>query len=96
MGIFLTSSRHSVVLSLLTLAAIVSVGAVSQTPPPSPDPPLAPALAQLQNPIPTAQLAFLSGYAGRTTKELMKDKQFHALLKASIPHTEYHYGATCR
>ena len=47
---------------------------------------------QLQHVIPQAQLAFLNGYAGRTTKQLLKDKQFHAVMKEAVPRTEYHYG----
>lgn len=47
---------------------------------------------QFQNSFPPGRLAFLNGYAGRTTKEVMKDKQFKALMKLMIPRTEYHYG----
>ncbi len=89
MGIALTSSRRSV-LYLLTLAAILPMAVVSHPQPTAP--PLASQPAQFQNPIAAGQLAFLIGYAGRTTKELMKDKQFRALMKVTIPHTEYHYG----
>jgi uncharacterized protein YecT (DUF1311 family) len=46
----------------------------------------------LENPIPNDQLAFLSGYAGRPTKELLKDKAFGRMMKAVIPKTTYHYG----
>ena len=35
--------------------------------------------AVLQNAFPAGELAFLSGYAGRTTKNLMKDKQSRRL-----------------
>lgn len=45
-----------------------------------------------QHRIPSAQLAFLNDYAGKTTKDLMKDKRFRALLKEMTPSTEYHYG----
>jgi uncharacterized protein YecT (DUF1311 family) len=47
---------------------------------------------EFQNLLPADQLAFLNGYAGRTTKELMKDKQLRSLMKKMVPHTEYHYG----
>lgn len=54
--------------------------------------PAAPEYVQFQNLIPPGQVAFLNAYAGRTTKELMKDKQFKAVKKLMIPRTEYHYG----
>jgi hypothetical protein len=54
---------------------------------PVPVPPVA-----WQHRIPSAQLAFLNDYAGKTTKEVMKDKRFRALLKEMTPSTEYHYG----
>ena len=73
---------------LLAVAAIFRVVAVSQTPAPQ----AVPQAPVLQNPIPAGDLAFLGGFTGRTTKELMKDKQFRALKKAMIPRTEYHYG----
>jgi len=55
-----------------------------------PEPPPAPAI--FQNHIPAQQLAFLNDYAGRTAKEIQKDKRFRALMKLAIPRTEYHYG----
>lgn len=61
--------------------------ALPSGPTPPPPPP-----AVFQTPIPAAQLAFLSSYAGRTTKELWKDKQFRHLLKLVIPRSGYHYG----
>ena len=63
---------------------------LSQTPAPAPQ--AVPQPPVLQNRLPAGDLAFLGGYAGRTTKELMKDKQFRALKKAMIPRTEYHDG----
>ena len=90
MGIALVSSRCSAAACLLALVGIFAVAAVSQIP--SPAPPAVPQAPVLQNPIPAGDLSFLSGYAGRTTKELMKDKQFRALKKAMMPRTEYHYG----
>ncbi len=56
-------------------------------PPPGPPP-----QAVFQNRIPADQLAFLSGYAGATPTELMKDKRFKALMKLITPRTTYHYG----
>src|SRR5580692_11826906 len=90
MALVLISSRCIVVFSVLALAAVLSLDAVSQEPAPAPQ--AAPQPTLLQNPVSAGQLAFLSAYAGRTTKDLLKDKQFHALIKATIPHTEYHYG----
>ena len=93
MGFALKSSRWGVLVSILTASAALPSTSVSQTSSTAPTPPLAPQPAQFQNPIAAGQLAFLSGYAGRTTKELMKDKQFRALMKLTIPRTEYHYGS---
>lgn len=56
----------------------------AQAPPPAP--------AAFQNLISGDQLAFLKDYDGKTSKEIMKDKRFHALMKEAIPRTEYHYG----
>jgi uncharacterized protein YecT (DUF1311 family) len=57
-------------------------------PPPEPPPPP----AVFHNPIPSDQLAFLNDYAGKTAKEIMKDKRFRKLMKLATPSTEYHYG----
>ena len=62
--------------------------AAQEQPPPLPPPPP----VVFQNPIPSDQLAFLSGYAGQQTRDLEKDKRFRSLMKAAIPRTEYHYG----
>jgi uncharacterized protein YecT (DUF1311 family) len=51
-----------------------------------------PAPAVFQNPIPPDQLTFLNDYAGKTAKDIQKDKRFRALMKLAIPRTEYHYG----
>jgi len=56
-------------------------------PPPGPPPP-----AVFQNPMPVDQLIFLNDYAGRSAKDLRKDKRFKNLLKQITPRTEYHYG----
>jgi uncharacterized protein YecT (DUF1311 family) len=53
---------------------------------------LEPAFVQFQNPIAGERLAFLNGFAGHKVKDLIKDKQFRALMKTVIPRTEYHYG----
>ena len=91
MAIVQASSRRFAAFPLMTLMAVFLLSFVpsgAQTVPASP----AQQYVEFQNPIPPAQLAFLSGYAGHTTKELKKDKQFRALLKLTIPRTEYHYG----
>ncbi|MGO8757042.1 MAG: lysozyme inhibitor LprI family protein [Terracidiphilus sp.] len=56
-------------------------------PPPGPPPP-----ANLQNLIPTDQLSFLKDYANQPTRNLLKDRRFHNLMKLAISRTEYHYG----
>ena len=42
--------------------------------------------------FPEDQLTFLNDYAGKTSREIQKDKRFRALMKMAIPRTEYHYG----
>jgi uncharacterized protein YecT (DUF1311 family) len=61
---------------------------VANAPPPEPSPPP----AVFQNRIPADQLAFLNDYAGKTAREIQKDKRFRNLMKLAIPRTEYHYG----
>jgi uncharacterized protein YecT (DUF1311 family) len=63
-------------------------GAQPEPPPPPP--------VTFQNAIPSDQLAFLSAYAGKPAKELLKDKQFRNILKQVTPNTEYHYGRDMR
>lgn len=46
-----------------------------------------------QNQIPSVNLAFLNEFAGKTSKDVVKDKRFHALVKGVIPKTMYHYGS---
>ncbi|MGD0737280.1 MAG: lysozyme inhibitor LprI family protein [Terracidiphilus sp.] len=80
----------------LVFATIIPAGlpAAAQDPAPAqaqPETPPPPPVV-LDNPIPSDQLAFLSAYAGRPTKELFKDKQFRALMKRVTPNTTYHYG----
>lgn len=64
--------------------------AASRPPATPPDP--TPIGAVFENPIPSDRLSFLNDYAGHRAKEALKDKRLHALLKAVIPRTEYHYG----
>ena len=56
-----------------------------------PEPPLAPAV--FQDPIPSAQLAFLSDYAGRPSVDVTRNKRFRKLMKQVIPRSEFHYGS---
>ena len=74
---------------VLAMSAAAVAGAAQQ---PAEDPaaPLAPAV--FANQIPAAQLAFIQSYQGKRPKDLMKDKQFKAILKLAIPSTTYHYG----
>ena len=104
MRLFPTSFHASQIQS--TLAFTVLAGgillspAAAQNSGPAQQPPAAPAAqpapfpppAVFENRIPAAQLAFLLDYAGRSTKEVTKDKRFHALMKQIIPRTTYHYG----
>ncbi len=48
--------------------------------------------AIFQRPIPPADLAFISQFAGATSNELYRDKQFRKLMKAAIPDCMFHYG----
>ena len=50
------------------------------------------AAAVFQNPIPAAQLAFLSDYSGKTARSILKDKRFRNLTKRAIPDSECRYG----
>jgi uncharacterized protein YecT (DUF1311 family) len=81
---------------LLTVFLQVSpVGCVLQTCAAGQDPadtPAPPPRVVFQNLIPSDQLAFLNDYAGKTAKEVMKDKRFRHLLKLATPRTTYHYG----
>lgn len=90
MAIAEASCRPFGALPLMTLTAVllslVPSGAQTVTAPPIQQ------YVAFENAIPPAQLAFLNGYSGHTTKELRKDKQFRAVLKLTIPRTEYHYG----
>ncbi|MGD0893031.1 MAG: hypothetical protein ABR923_16030 [Terracidiphilus sp.] len=79
-----------VAIAALVLVAVAASAQDANNAPPPPEPPPPP--VTFQNTIPSAQLAFISGYAGKPTKELVKDKQFRAIMKQVTPNTEYHYG----
>src|SRR6185312_950385 len=49
--------------------------------------------ALFQKPMPTAELAFLTQFAGKTSNELYRDKQFRKLMKEFVPDCLYHYGS---
>jgi hypothetical protein len=66
-----------------------SSGAQQADAPPPPEGPPAP--ATFKDPIPADQLSFLSGYAGKAPKEIMKDKRFRQLEKEITPSTRYFY-----
>jgi hypothetical protein len=84
-------------IAALAFAAFIpaTLPASAQDPAPQaqaqPEPPPSPPVV-FQNTFPADQLAFLSTYAGRPTRELLKDRQFRALLKRITPNTVYHYG----
>jgi uncharacterized protein YecT (DUF1311 family) len=48
--------------------------------------------ALFQKPIPSDQLTFLNAFAGMTTNDLVRDKQFRKLLRSVIPDCIFHYG----
>jgi len=70
---------------------LLAGSAVAQRPDYLP-PGTSPVQAGFTNRIPTGQMAFLNDYAGKTGKEIQKDKRFRSLLKLAIPRTTYHYG----
>jgi len=53
-------------------------------------PPFDPSI--FQNPIPSDQLAFLKGFAGLTSDQAIRDKQYRKLLQRVVPNCEFHYG----
>jgi hypothetical protein len=81
---------------LLTLTAGLSRLAVAQDQPPpfqgqqTAEPTYDQAI--FQNRIPAGQLAFLNQFAGWTTKDVVRDKQFRKLMKSVVPDCEFHYG----
>jgi uncharacterized protein YecT (DUF1311 family) len=74
---------------LITGPPAANTGAqdAANVPPPESPPP-----AVFQNRIPADQLTFLDDYAGRSARDIQKDKRFRNLMKLAIPRTEYHYG----
>ncbi len=58
------------------------------TPPPSNYDP-----ALFQGRIPKDQLTFLNQFAGATSDDLYRDKQFHKLMRAFVPDCTFHYGS---
>lgn len=48
--------------------------------------------AIFQKPIPADELTFLTSFAGRPAKDLVRDKQFRKLLRNAIPDCMFHYG----
>lgn len=45
-----------------------------------------------QKPIPADQLTFLNRFAGSTSNDLIRDKQYRKLMKLVIPNCIFHYG----
>lgn len=85
-------SRCALVLAgCAVLLLLLPADGAGQQPPQSAAQALPPP-ANFQNPIPAAQLAFLSAYAGQPVKVLLKDKRYRSLLKRVTPRTTYHYG----
>lgn len=92
MAVVQASSRRSAAFSPILMAVILALVVFASSAHAQTQQQPSPEFAQFQSPFPPGQLAFLNGYVGRTTKELMKDKQFRALMKQAVPRTEYHYG----
>ena len=88
--------RSRIVSAMMVAAFVMTAGSLwASTAEAQDDPSVAsapPPTVALQNSIPSDQLAFLSGYAGRPARELLKDKAFGHLWKAVLPKTTYHYG----
>ncbi len=95
-ALFLRKGKIASTLVLTVLLLLVgggfAAGARAQDAADAPPPEAPPPPAIFFNRIPADQLAFLSGYAGRTAKEIQKDKRFRALMKLAIPRTVFHYG----
>ena len=80
------------ILAMLFISACLLAGsAVAQRPDYVP-PGTPPVQADFTSRFPAGQLTFLNDYAGKTGKDIQKDKRFRALLKLAIPRTTYHYG----
>jgi hypothetical protein len=62
------------------------------TPPPQSAPPqFDPAI--FEKPVPSDQLAFLNGFAGQMSNDVIRDKQYRKLLHAVVPDCMFHYGS---
>jgi uncharacterized protein YecT (DUF1311 family) len=48
--------------------------------------------AIFQKPVPPDQLAFLNNFAGSTSNDVIRDKQYRKLLKTVVPDCTFHYG----
>jgi hypothetical protein len=48
--------------------------------------------AIFQKPIPSDELSFLTSFAGRPTKDILRDKQFRKLMHTTVPECMFHYG----
>ncbi|HLW55398.1 MAG TPA: hypothetical protein VKW06_21395 [Candidatus Angelobacter sp.] len=48
--------------------------------------------AIFQNPIPSEQLSFINRFAGATSGEVVRDRQFHKLMQHLLPDCMFHYG----
>jgi hypothetical protein len=60
---------------------------------PAPVPPAPPYdKSVFENPVPAPALAFLTQFDGSPSGALYKDRQFHHILSANIPHCMFHYG----
>jgi uncharacterized protein YecT (DUF1311 family) len=85
---------------LLRAAGQGSANAQGSDPQPSPSavsqPPQSPVSkydkAIFQKTVPHDQLAFLNSFAGATSNDLVRDKQFHKLMHSVIPDCTFHYG----
>jgi hypothetical protein len=87
-GVAVGIAAAQVALLLCSLPRIAKAQQDAGTAVPPPQP-----AAVLVDPLATAQVAFLGSYAGRPTKELLRDRSFRNLMKAVLPKTTYHYGS---
>ncbi len=61
--------------------------------PPIPIPPPPPYdKALFQNPVPSAELAFLTQFDGAPSGDLYHNRQFHKIISANVPNCMFHYG----
>jgi hypothetical protein len=87
---------YALVFGALYLTPAVLLPAQPQPQNPPPQASQAPASkydkAIFEKPIPADQLAFLNPFAGRPSKDLIRDKQFRKLMYSVIPDCTFHYG----